>query len=121
MVVNLAVHRKGTAPACIEEWLRAVLHVNDREPLVREYCAPGCVYSAPVRPAMSDRLSHLQRTVAHQFNWFLEIEHPDKAAQSHHLIVAPIVTAASLTRIPSFLAEGLCRMNSELARMVGVF
>jgi hypothetical protein len=90
-----------------------MLHVNDREPLVREYCALVCVYSAPVRSAVSDGLSHLKRTVAYQFERFLEIENPNKAAQSNHLIIASIVTAASPTKLLwSFLAEGLRRSRS---------
>ena len=92
MVVNLAVHRKRATRVRIEEWLGAVLHVNDREPLVREYCALVCVYSAPVRPTVSDRLRHLQRAVAHQFERFLELENPDKAAQSNYLVVTSIIT-----------------------------
>src|SRR3977135_2235724 len=93
MVVNLAVHRKRATRVRIEEWLGAVLDVNDREPLVREYCALVGVYSAPVRPTVSDRLRHLQSAVAHQFGWFFEIKNPNKAAQSitssSHLTVFP--------------------------------
>jgi hypothetical protein len=84
MVVNLAVYRKCAARSEIEKGLRAVLHVNDRESLVCKYSAFACVYSAPVRPAMSNRLRHFQRAGAHRFERFLELENPDEAAQRNY-------------------------------------
>jgi hypothetical protein len=92
VVVNLAVYRKCAARSDIEKGLRAVLHVNDRESLVREYCAFVCVYSAPVRPAMSNRLRHFQRAGAHRYEWFLELENPDEAAQSNYPATVLIIT-----------------------------
>jgi len=94
MVVNLAVYRKCAARSEIEEGLRAVLHIDDRESLVREYCAFACVYSAPVRPAMSDRLRHFQRAGAHQYERFLELENPDKAAQRNYPATMPIIAGS---------------------------
>jgi len=94
MVVNLAVYRKCAARSDVEKGLRAVLHVNDREQLVREYCAFVCVYSAPVRPAMPNRLGHFQRAGAYRFEWFLELENPNKAAQSNYPAIVLIITGS---------------------------
>src|SRR6266705_3994965 len=92
MVVNLAVYRKCAACRDIEKGLRAVLHVNDRESLVREYCAFVCIYSAPVRPAMSNHLGHFQRAGAYRFGRFLEFENPNKAAQGNYPAIVLIIT-----------------------------
>src|SRR5216684_851890 len=94
MVVNLAVYRKCAARSNIEKGLRAMLHVNDRESLVREYGAFVCVYSAPVRPAMSNRLRHFQRAGAHRFERFLELENPDEAAQSNYPATVLTITGS---------------------------
>src|SRR5216684_5315790 len=94
MVVDLAVYRKRAARSDIEKGLRAVLHVNDRESLVRKYCAFVCVYSAPVRPAMSNRLGHFQRAGAYRFKRFLELENPNKAAQSNYPAIVLISTGS---------------------------
>src|SRR6266481_6124083 len=102
MVVNLAVYRKCAARSEIEKGLRAVLHVNDREPLVCKYCAFACVYPAPVRPAMSDRLRHLQGAGAHRFERVLELENPDEAAQCNYPATA-LTVAGSLYKEYSYL------------------
>jgi hypothetical protein len=100
MVVNLAVYRKSAARSDIEKGLCAVLHVNDREPLVREYGAFVCVYSAPVRPAMSNRFGHFQRAGAYRFERFLELENPNKAAQSNYPAIVLIITGSFSDEIP---------------------
>ena len=91
MIVNLAVYRKCAARSNIEKGLRAMLHVNDGEPLVREYCALVCIYSAPVRPAMSDHFRHFQRAGAHRFERFLELEDTNEAAQSDYPAILLII------------------------------
>ncbi len=100
MVVNLAVYRKCAARSDIEKGLRAVLHVNDRESLVREYCAFVCIYSAPIRPAMPNRLGHFQRAGAYRFERFLELENPNKAAQSNYPAIVLIITGSFSDEIP---------------------
>jgi hypothetical protein len=94
MVVNLAVYRKCAARSEIEKGLRAMLHVNDRESLVGKYCAFACVYSAPVRPAMSNRLRHFQRARTHRLERFLELENPDEAAQRNYPATVLIIAGS---------------------------
>jgi hypothetical protein len=94
MVVNLAVYRKSAARSDIEKGLCAVLHVNDRESLVREYGAFVCIYSAPVRPAMSNRLRHFQRARTHRLERFLELENPDEAAQRNYPATVLIIAGS---------------------------
>jgi hypothetical protein len=103
MVVNLAVYRKCAARRDIEKGLRAVLHVNDREPLVREYCAFVCVYSAPVRPAVPDRFRHFQRAGAHRFELILEFENPDEAAQGNYPAIVLIITGSISEEDPELI------------------
>src|SRR5450755_1968706 len=94
MVVNLAVYRKCAARSEIEKGLSAVLHVNDRESLVGKDCAFACVYSAPVRPAMSNRLRHFQRARTHRLERFLELENPDEAAQRNYPATVLIIAGS---------------------------
>jgi len=43
---------------------------------------------------MSNRLGHFQRAGANRFEWFLELENPNKAAQSNYPAIVLIVAGS---------------------------
>src|SRR5690606_14540544 len=61
VVVDLAIDREYAARADIPERLRAVLDVDDREPLVCEYRALVAIDAAPVGPPMPQLAGHRER------------------------------------------------------------
>lgn len=81
MIVDLPVHGQSPTRGHVEKGLSAVLHVDDGKALVREHCALAGVNAAPVRPAVPDRLGHLERPAAHRLDRFLKSKDANEAAQ----------------------------------------
>ena len=58
-----------------------MLYVDDGKAFVREYRALAGVYAAPVWPAVSDRLCHLECPAACRLKRFGKSEDADEATQ----------------------------------------
>src|SRR2546422_8268679 len=81
MIVDLSVHSQSPTRGNVEKGLGAVLHVDNGKAFVREYCALAGVNAAPVWPAVSDCLCHLESPAACRLKRFGKSEDADEAAQ----------------------------------------
>src|ERR1051326_9532191 len=84
VVVNLAVHAQHGARVAVDERLRAVLDVDNREPLVGDECALAGVDAAPIGTAMAHARRHFQRLVAQHWRRLAYFEYTDDTAHGRN-------------------------------------
>lgn len=97
MIVDLSVHSQRPTRGNVEKGLGAVLNIDDGKAFVREHCAFAGIDATPVRPAVSNRLCHLQRAAACRFKRFRKFEYADEAAQGDNPSVCRLIYVTTIS------------------------